>query len=145
MSRSNTEINTKESTQTQESVKEVDNFIEHLHSIISSGDYESSGSEDEFKSDNKNYDEIDEDGHMQSIIDLLQSGKDSTVKKNKTFSNEKLRDIDRTNNILMRKIVSNNRRRSQYAPTVSKTLPQNSAAINRRRQQRVIDQENMVN
>lgn len=132
-----------------DTVNETDKFIKHLHNIINNGDYESSSSSDEDYQENneKKLNNMDDDKQMQKIIDILQREeivKEKNGRKNKTFSSEKLRDIDRTNTILMKKIISNSRRPSQYTVMESNRQLQNSAAINRRRQQKKIDQDNMV-
>lgn len=133
-----------------ESVNETDKFIQHLHNIINNGDYESSSSDDDEQYQHNNeklYNNIGDDKQMQKIMDILQGSNNSNEKngkKNKTFSSEKLRDIDRTNSILMKKIISNSRRPSQYSFIDSNRQSQTSAAINRRRQQKKIDQDNMV-
>ncbi|KAJ8984557.1 hypothetical protein NQ317_006843 [Molorchus minor] len=64
---------------------------------------------------------------------------------NKTFSTEKIRNIDRENEILMNKILSNSRRVNQHK-TVPKTSKLNttSAAINRKKNQDKIARDNQI-
>ncbi|CAH1993745.1 unnamed protein product [Acanthoscelides obtectus] len=64
---------------------------------------------------------------------------------NKTFSSEALREIERNNKILMRKIVSNTKRKNQYiAPPKCAPVKLSSAAINRRRLNEKIARDNQI-
>lgn len=77
---------------------------------------------------------------MQGMLEELESRE---TKQDKTFSEERLRDIERRNAILMDKILRHSRRQNQYKSTA---VPNKvaSAAINRRRQQEKINRDNLV-
>lgn len=67
------------------------------------------------------------------------------LEKNKTFTQDRLWDIERDNAILMDKILANNKRRNQYKyPTALKGPAISSAAINRKRNQMKINYENQA-
>lgn len=65
---------------------------------------------------------------------------------NKTFSSEKLRDIELTNMILMKKILSNNKRPNQYnVPERQNPIKKvTSAAINRKKFEDKIFRDNQI-
>lgn len=98
-----------------------------------------SGTEDESEEATSAEEEKD-DPDLQGILAKMGSAE---VKPNKTFSDDKLREIERRNAMLMDKIIKNNLRRNQYGcgPV---TIKETSAAINRRRQQEKINRENLV-
>lgn len=111
--------------------KEVTDFIEQDTEIEEdcshSEEYETTSEED-----------VDSD--MQSVLDQLEVRE---VKPNKTFSGDKLREIERRNAILMNKLIKNSQRRNQYG-CASISSKETSAAINRRRQQEKINRDNLV-
>lgn len=130
-----------ESPQTINNTK--DDFLEKVKSILNVNDNtDSSSSEDESKTDD--YGNFENEPDMQLVIEMLQRGNESNSKRNKTFTEDRLREIDRKNSILMKKIISNNRRPSQYNLSSTENKHTTSAAINRKRQQRKIDHENLV-
>lgn len=129
----------------EENLQDTDKFLQHLNDVINADGYNSS-SDDDLQNDNKVLEHYtNDDEQMQEIFDVLRLCNEKSTKKNKTFSSEKLREIDRNNAILMKKIVSHNHRQSQYGISSPSKQPQTSAAINRRRQQKKIERENMVN
>lgn len=88
----------------------------------------------------------DDDEEEQDFFDLqnvLSRMEEKDMKTNKTFSDDKLREIERRNAILMDKLIKNSQRPNQYGttPVPSKVA---SAAINRRRQQEKINRDNLV-
>lgn len=92
-------------------------------------------------------DSFDLDCESDSDIELMLKSliaKSTTSKTNKSFSNDKLRDIERRNAILMNKILSHSKRPNQYVPKTAQTNKVSSAEINRKKQQQKIDYENMV-
>ncbi|XP_076273821.1 cilia- and flagella-associated protein 97-like [Rhynchophorus ferrugineus] len=67
------------------------------------------------------------------------------VTQNKTFSSEKLRDIERKNAILVDKILYHSRRPNQHRPHPSyPTKTVTSSEINRKRHQEKINRENQM-
>lgn len=89
----------------------------------------------------------------QEFDSAIISGRSSRLQRslntypNKTFTPDQIRNIERTNVILMNKILSYNHRPSQHRPP--KTMPNyhyktTSAAINRKKDQDRIDWENQV-
>lgn len=68
------------------------------------------------------------------------------VDQTKTFTQKQLQDIERKNAILMQKILKNNRRKNNYTvpPKYAETKKVASATINRRKQQEIINKNNMV-
>lgn len=67
-----------------------------------------------------------------------------TVQQNKTFSSEKVREIERRNSMLVNKILYHNRRPNQYKPSVASFPKVTSAEINRRRFNEKIAKDNQV-
>lgn len=80
------------------------------------------------------------------LHDLQNNACQRQIQANKTFSSQQLRDIERTNGILMNKILSNNRRVNQYkiAPKTTKLNTVSSAAVNRKRNQEKIARDNQI-
>lgn len=103
--------------------KEVTDFIERDETT-----------EDEDCSDDS------DNSDLQSILDKMEA---KEVQSNKTFPEDKLREIERRNAILMNKLIKSSQRPNQYGCT---TIPTKltSAAINRRRQQEKINRDNLV-
>lgn len=137
-SKSNSDVsnNASKSTLTSKSAlhfdhcpKEIDD-IKASHSMVEDGSNYSHDLESE---------EFDED--VQFYFDRLQHGHGS---QNKTFSGDRLREIERKNAILIDKILANSRRPSQYRSTPVPSTKVSSAEINRRKQQAKIDRDNMV-
>ncbi|KAJ8945914.1 hypothetical protein NQ318_002921 [Aromia moschata] len=114
---------------------------------------DSKNSENEVKNDNYDSESFEEDDD-DDINDLernfiVESLRMSELKKplpNKTFSTYELRDIERNNEILMSKILSNNKRANQYkvAPRATNHNKISSSAINRRKNQDKIDRDNQI-
>ncbi|XP_030749897.1 uncharacterized protein LOC115877738 [Sitophilus oryzae] len=68
-----------------------------------------------------------------------------SVLPNKSFSSEKVRDIERRNAILVEKILYHNRRPNQYKTYASQPVKKaTSSEINRRRHQEKISRENEI-
>lgn len=64
---------------------------------------------------------------------------------NRTFSDEKNREIERENSILMKKILANNQRKNHYAATLGNYDNRiTSNCLNMKRKQREIDYHNLV-
>lgn len=128
--------------------KEVADFIERgeVTKIDESNrDVDKNSAVEDGESENETYsdDEGGEDAEsdVDSILEKL--GGTQANKPNKTFSENKLREIERRNVILMDKLIKNSQRPNQYGstPLPSKTT---SAAINRKRQQEKINRDNLV-
>lgn len=87
--------------------------------------------------------EEEEDADFNNFQHILTRMEVQDTSVNKTFSEEKLRDIERRNAILMEKLIKNSQRPNQYkcVPIPNKVA---SAAINRRRQQEKINRDNLV-
>ncbi|XP_057651807.1 uncharacterized protein LOC130891218 [Diorhabda carinulata] len=66
------------------------------------------------------------------------------VRHNRTFPDPELREIERNNEILMKKILYHNRRPNQYQSKSSGFKLLSSAAINRKRQEAKIARENQI-
>lgn len=111
--------------------KEVTDFIEQDNDIDEDGSHSE-------ECDTTSEEDVDSD--MQSVLDQLEVRE---AKPNKTFSGDKLREIERRNAMLMNKLIKNSQRRNQYGCA---TYPskETSAAINRRRQQEKINRDNLV-
>lgn len=110
-------------------------------------DYENDVFEDDDNDDEKKYiEEISLDLRSESSESRRSTASLHRNPVNKTFSNDMLREIERKNMILMKKIISNNRRTNQYnvvnRQSESKKVP--SAAINRRRFQEKVFMDNQV-
>ncbi|GJQ77279.1 hypothetical protein Trydic_g20703 [Trypoxylus dichotomus] len=89
-----------------------------------------------------------EDTH-EDTIDIELPVEESRMRKNvknynKTFSENVIREIERTNNILMNKILSNSVRQSQYPAVNIPVIRNTSNSINRRRRQQEIDRNNLL-
>lgn len=100
-------------------------------------DYESETFEEDTREDDS-YEEM-----SLSTLERLRDSRKIRTYPNKTFTSAQIREIERENAILMNKILTYNRKPSK--PKV--TLPRyqiNSAAINRRKNQKKIDRENQV-
>ncbi|KAH1020990.1 cilia- and flagella-associated protein 97-like [Dendroctonus ponderosae] len=67
-----------------------------------------------------------------------------TVQQNKTFSLEKVREIERRNSMLVNRILYHNRRPNQYKLTVASLPKITSAEINRRRFNEKIAKDNQI-
>lgn len=72
------------------------------------------------------------------------SSRSRKPQQNKTFSSEKIRDIERRNAMLVDKILYHNRRPNQYKTTAVYVPKITSSEINRRRHQEKISRENEV-
>lgn len=72
------------------------------------------------------------------------SRKPQALQQNKTFSSEKIREIERRNAMLVDKILYHNRRPNQYKTTAVYVPKITSSEINRRRHQEKISRENEV-
>lgn len=72
------------------------------------------------------------------------SRKPQALQQNKTFSSEKIREIERRNAMLVDKILYHNRRPNQYKSTAVYVPKITSSEINRRRHQEKIIRENEV-
>lgn len=139
-------------TYTHENVRslssENESDVENLTS------YSDIGSTSEDNNDSKYANESFEDDtddevslDMNFVLNDLQNNVcQRRVQTNKTFSSEQLRDIERTNGILMSKILSNNKRVNQYkiAPKTTKLNTISSAAVNRKRNQEKIARDNQI-
>ena len=68
----------------------------------------------------------------------------SSKRKNMTFTNEELMKIERDNQILLRRIMGYQRPHNKITKTQNVQKRLSSSAINRRKLQRKIEQENMV-
>lgn len=88
-------------------------------------------------------DEDDEDSECDDLQGVLAEMEGKSVTSNKTFSEEKLREIERRNAMLMDKLIRNSQRPNQYK-SVSIPTKVASAAINRRREQEKINRDNLV-
>lgn len=79
-------------------------------------------------------------------VSLIRSRKwEGKQSANKTFSDTQLREIERDNGILLGKIMQNNKRQNQYTkPPKGPVSKITSSALNRRREQKKIDCENLV-
>ncbi|CAH2087821.1 unnamed protein product [Euphydryas editha] len=68
-----------------------------------------------------------------------------TRRINMSFTNERLREIERHNHILLNKILSaRNKNKSSIPPREQPSRPVPSAAVHRKMQQRKIDHDNMI-
>lgn len=85
----------------------------------------------------------EDDSESEDLQRALAGMEEQRVTTNKTFSEEKLREIERRNAMLMDKLIRNSQRSNQYrsVPIPTKVA---SAAINRRRQQEKINRDNLV-
>lgn len=82
---------------------------------------------------------------IQLIMGAFDKNKNENVRYyNKTFSINKIREIERNNTILMNKICSNNVRINQYPVVNPRQIKVTSNSINRRRRQQEIDHNNLV-
>lgn len=81
-----------------------------------------------------------------SLSSITSVSSNSGRQVNKTFSSDALRNIERTNIILMQKILSNNKRVNQYkiAPKCATINKVASSAINRRKDQDKIARDNQI-
>lgn len=120
-------------------------------SETSSGDDESSDSSYDDSGDEEikqeDYSQVfesddDSDADMGLLSEALE--KTSMKRQNKTFSDHKIREIEHGNSVLMKKLVSNCNRRSQYTPTPPINTKLASSAINRKKKQTQIDRDNLV-
>lgn len=68
----------------------------------------------------------------------------NVIHKNMTFTKDELRKIERENQILLRKIEDNFRQKPKYLPTAVTYRRLSSSAINRQRQQKRIEHDNLV-
>lgn len=87
-----------------------------------------------------------DDDDIEDFRTFLELLRQKEKQPNKTFTEDKLRDIQRTNVILMNKILKYSDRPNQYR-TASNTRNSNkmtSTAINRRKQQQKINHDNLV-
>lgn len=109
--------------------------------------------DDDDDGDDEDNDNNSSEESNNSVCSLQRSSSNGTTlssisqrQVNKTFSSDALRDIERTNIILMRKILSNNRRVNQYkvAPKCAEINKVASSAINRRRDQDKIARDNQI-
>ncbi|CAH1100909.1 unnamed protein product [Psylliodes chrysocephalus] len=80
--------------------------------------------------------------HFNTSVSLCSS----SSKRNVTFKNSELRDIERVNTILMKKIMSHSQRTNQYnvPPKQYGFKKLSSLAINRKRQEEKINRENLI-
>lgn len=85
----------------------------------------------------------EDDAECEDLQRALAGMEEKSVATNKTFSEEKLREIERRNAMLMDKLIRNSQRSNQYR-TVPVPTKVASAAINRRRQQEKINRDNLV-
>lgn len=97
----------------------------------------SEDAEDDYE--NEEFEEYEDD------FEYLTDESEGVIQQNKTFPEEKLRDIERKNAILMDKILANNKRRNQYKFPIKYNGPAiSSAAINRKKNQIKINYENQA-
>lgn len=108
--------------------------------------------------ENESFEDDDVDNHNEDIsLDLrsetsVSQKSDISVSSlprpiNKTFSTDKLREIEQKNMILMQKILSNNKRANQYNNSSDRVNQSNkvaSATINRRRFQEKVFNDNQI-
>ncbi|XP_050511889.1 cilia- and flagella-associated protein 97-like [Diabrotica virgifera virgifera] len=118
-------------------------------SIVSDSDSEEISYDDDFEPLEA---DDDDKGHgdsrsVRSISSQSQSSfcASTTLKlPNRTFPDSEIREIERQNDILMKKILSNNRRPNQYKPRSTDFRLPSSAAVNRKRQEAKIARENQI-
>lgn len=137
--------------------KQTEIYDEHFVDLEENIDYEN----EVFEDDDDDDDGGDEDDYRNDTEDIsldLRSEMSDSQKSNislsrlprpinKTFSSERLREIEHRNMLLMRKILSNSKRANQYNNAIdySKQPKQiTSAAINRRKFQEKVFQDNQL-
>lgn len=93
----------------------------------------------------RRYEDPDNDPDMNLILNALEKSANNfgIKRQNKTFSDDKIRDIERTNSILMKRILSHSRRANMFTPAPKNKMV-SSSALNRKKQQRQIDHDNLV-
>ncbi|KAJ8919443.1 hypothetical protein NQ315_016541 [Exocentrus adspersus] len=123
-----------------------ENNESEAENLTSCSQTESSSAGNNSKYSGESFEEDDDDGDEVSFDISCMQHSICQGARNKTFSPEKLRDIERTNGILMNKILSNNKRVNQYtvAPKTTKLKTVSSAAINRKRNQEKIARDNQM-
>lgn len=119
----------------------IEHFRENLQNLIPRNDPE--GLSEEYSSDSDE-DVTDADSDMKLILEALQKDEKAKRSANKTFSEDKLRDIERRNSLLMGKILAHSRRPSQYSAIAQNNQKVSSATINRKNAQKRIDHDNLV-
>ncbi|XP_050308054.1 cilia- and flagella-associated protein 97-like [Anthonomus grandis grandis] len=116
------------------------------------GDNSSNYSSD-YEDSSAKTDSLDKDLNLESLkLDFsegksLKSENNSRripVVRNKTFSSEKIREIERGNAMLVDKILYHTRRPNQYVQTKAAAPKVTSSEINRRRRQDKINRENQI-
>lgn len=112
-------------------------FKSKLHSTLSCSDGESC------ESDANENNSRESDTEMRLMIEALEKKKDEKY-YNKSFSQNKLREIERNNTLLMNKILSNNVRKNQYPAVNVPQIKMTSNTINKKKKQLEIDRNNLV-
>lgn len=85
------------------------------------------------------------DSSIFSRVTSSYSGKSKPKRKSMTFTNEQLRQINRDNDILLKKIMAHAKPRPKQTSTIHNFHPtRTSAAINRLKQQKQIEHDNYV-
>lgn len=81
---------------------------------------------------------------LDSVLEALgRCSTSSSSRKPKTFSGDKMREIERNNGILLKRIIANNHRPNQFNADV-KPVKVSHASVNRKKRQDQINHDNLV-
>ncbi|KAK4886801.1 hypothetical protein RN001_003072 [Aquatica leii] len=86
-----------------------------------------------------------EEHGMNIVMEALEKSSRNLVARpqNKTFTSDKIRDIERKNSILMKKILAHSQRSNRFA-AAPPTQKISSSALNRKKKDREISQDNLI-
>ncbi|KAF2902392.1 hypothetical protein ILUMI_03789 [Ignelater luminosus] len=137
----------KNKSKLQEGLNNCNEIRKSVQELIS--DNESTSSEASLSSAGDINDDEEEKQYEDPDMNLILNALEKSVnnfgikRQNKTFSDDKIRDIERTNSILMKRILSHSKRANMFTPA-PRNKKISSSALNRKKQQRQIDHDNLI-